>query len=724
VKATRRARLTATWAGSLALLASVASSFAAPVARAADAPARSPRPARAASGSKGAGARTAARVEDAGGRRAVVRARAPEDVKPVAETEELVALRDAERDIFWPVAPAADKGGPPDGPPELRVVLPREGGPQVFASGVPPVERPVPSLRDTGEITGDLGWLAGLEMPDLPVRWDERVIQYIEFFRDDPRGHAMFANLFRHSGRFRDMMGRELRRKSLPEDLVWVSMIESGFDPAARSSSGAGGLWQFMPETGKIYGLTIDRWLDQRYSPEVATSAAADLLGDLHRRLGSWELALAAYNMGYAGLAAVVRRYNTNDFWSLARTEGTLPWQTTLYVPKILAAAVVAHNLATFGFGDIALDAPFDADQVDVPPAMSLALVARGAGCDERDVEGLNPELRAGRTPPAEEGEQGAGRYTVRVPLGKGSALAQALTRQSKSQPPVDRYVVRFGESLEAIAAAHKTTPQRLVELNAIAPGEIVRGGTTLLVPRVDTASPAAPSGGAFCLPVLGELPAPADRPSTPSASGHASPTTPATTTTVRAAAPRESVVVPSDEFVYPGRRRVFYRVLVGDAPATIAGALGVPVDDLLRWNGLDPSASLQEGMTLQAFVAPGADLSRVAVIPEASVHVVAVGSEEFFAPLELAKGRRRVILTAKAGETLESIGRRFDVPPRTMEWINRRGRADVLEAGETVVVYVPAPAAPAAGASAVAASNGPAASGPLPAAPQPDRLP
>jgi hypothetical protein len=110
----------------------------------------------------------------------------------------------------------------------------------------------------------DLSWLAHLELPDLPVRWDERVVRYLEFFRDDPRGHSTLVTLYRRSGRWREMMRRALRRKALPEDLVWVSMMESGFDAAARSPAGAAGLWQFMPETAKIYGLTIDRWLDQR----------------------------------------------------------------------------------------------------------------------------------------------------------------------------------------------------------------------------------------------------------------------------------------------------------------------------------------------------------------------------------------------------------------------------------------------------------------------------
>jgi membrane-bound lytic murein transglycosylase D len=559
-------------------------------------------------------------------------------------------------------------------------VLPGEGGPEVEASGVPPARAlPLPSQEERAQ---DLGWLDHLEMPDLPVRWDERVVRYLDFFRDDPRGRSTFVSLYRHSGRYREMMRRALRRRSLPTDLVWVAMIESGFDPTIHSVAGAAGLWQLMPETARIYGLTFDRWLDQRLSATLATDAAADLLSDLHRRFGGWELALAGFNMGYAGLVSVLKRFNTNDFWSLSRTEGALPWETTLYVPKVLAAAVVAHNLAAFGFGEIAVDPAVETDEVNVAPGTPLSLVAQAAGCTAKDIEALNPELRASRTPPAADANTNA--CSVNVPQGKGAAAAQALVRLRRDQPPLDRYVVRFGETLDQIAAAHKTTTQKLVELNAIAPGEAVRGGTVLLVPHVE--------------PGVGE---------TPSAS----------------TGPRAAVVVPSDVFVYPDRKRVFYRVLVGDTLKDIASAVRVSPDELARWNGLDPAARLQEGMTLQAFVAPDADLSRVVVVSESDVRVVAVGSEEFFAALEHDKNVKRILVLAKAGDTVESIGRRYDVGPRTMERINHQNGKHVLKAGETVVVYVPNNVAAPSGIGPTAV-NEPAPNGPLPAPPVPDLLP
>jgi membrane-bound lytic murein transglycosylase D len=465
-------------------------------------------------------------------------------------------------------------------------------------------------------------------------------------------------------------------------------MIESGFDPTAHSAAAAAGLWQFTADTAKVYGLAIDRWVDRRLDPDAETDAAADLLGDLHRRFGSWDLALAAYDMGYAGLTAVVRRYNSNDFWSLSRAEGSLPWETTLYVPKILAAAVVAHNLAAFGLGDLALDPAVETDEVTVPPGTSLTVIGTALGVTAKDVQALNPELRAGRTPPLGEGDVA---YPVKVPRGKGQVLTQALAKMHGELPPLERYVVRFGETLEQVALAHRTTVQKLVDFNAIAPGEAIRGGTTLLVPRVDSAAMA----------------------------GNAAPST--------SPAGKQSVVVPPDIFVYPDRKRVFYRVLAGDTLREIASALRVPADDLDRWNDLDPSARLAEGMTLQAFVPPDADLARVVVLAESEARVIPVGSEEFFTALEHEKGMRRIVVRVRSGDTLESIGKHFDVPVRTMERINRRGRSEALKEGDAVVVYVPNGNTVTGGSTV--ASNAVLATGvtpnpPLPPAPLPALLP
>ena len=615
-------------------------------------------------------------AESASGRRAIAGGPTADDVGAGAESPELRALREAERELFPPALPSGG-GWPSEVGSPLSAAS--EESPHVHASGLPPSPpRAAPPARDGGK---DLAWLQKLTMPDLPVRWDPRVVRYLEFFKDDPRGRATFTRLYRRSGRYRDLVRKALKRKGIPEDLLWVAMIESGFDPTVRSAAGALGMWQFMPESGKTYGLSQDRWVDQRLSPQAASEAAADFLSDLHRRFTSWDLALGAYNMGYGGMAAVVRRYNTNDFWALARTEGSLPWETTLYVPKFLAIAVVARNLSAFGFGDLQLDAPVEFEEVHVPPGTTLATIAGAAGCTAHDVEVLNPELRARVTPPT--GESDAAGYAVKVPSGKAEAVAQSVSRLRHDQPALERYVVRFGESLEQIAQARRVTVAKLVELNAVQPGEVVRGGTVILVPPAPAAAQA---------------------------------------TTSVPAGPKPVIIVPAQVFSYPDRKRVFYRVLPFDTLKEIATNLQVTIDELRRWNNLDPAARLIEGMTVQAFVPKAQDLSKVLVATESDAQVLAVGSDEFFTHLEAQKGLRRITVNAHAGETVESIGKRYQVPARTMERINRRGRSDVLKDGESVVLYVPN-GTPGGAPTATSMSDG-AGNGPLPAPPVPDLLP
>ena len=561
----------------------------------------------------------------------------------------------------------------------------------MHASGL---STPPPVPQGTAEGTKDVSWLAKLTLPDLPVRWDPRVVRYLEMYRDDARARGALTVWRKRAGRYKDAMERVLRRKNLPVDLVWLAMIESGFDPAARSPAGAMGLWQFMPETGRSYGLPQDRFVDERIDVAAATEAAADFLGDLHRRFGSWELAMASYNMGYAGVVAAERRYNTNDFWQLSKLEGSLPWETTLYVPKIIAAAIVMHNPKVFSLDAVPVDPAVEFDEVRAPFGMALSTLAQAVNVNVKDLEALNPELRASRTPPKESevaqavaGASDRG-WNVRVPTGKGPMLVAALSKMKRDDVALERYVMRFGETLEQVAQAHGTTSGKLSEINAIAPGELVRGGTLLLVPHPpanlphETASNAAPS---------------ADKP---------------------------VVVVPTDLFVYPGRKRVFYKVVVGDTVKELADAMHVTVDDLRRWNDIDPAGRLQEGMTLQAFVPEGVDLSRIQLLAEKDVKVLPVGSDDFFAYFD--KTKHRVVITAHAGETVESVGKRFGITGGVMERINRRSRSDTLREGETVVVYIPVtqPAPPPTQPATVTATNSVVPLDPLPAPPRPDLLP
>ena len=255
------------------------------------------------------------------------------------------------------------------------------------------------------------------------MRWDPQVLRYLDYFKSDPKGRSVMSSWLRRAGRYRDVFDKVLARHGLPHDLFYLAMIESGFESAARSRVGAGGVWQFMPSAARAYGLEVSYWIDARRDPERAADAAARYLKDLHVRFGSWYLVFAAYNAGYGAVLRSITNYNTNDYWELVKHESGLPWESSLYVPKILAAAIVGRNQAAFGFGDVTPDAPFAYEEVEVPAGTTLATVARAAGAKTEVIESLNPHLLRGRTPP----ERGSSR--VRVPAGTAAIYAANIDK-------------------------------------------------------------------------------------------------------------------------------------------------------------------------------------------------------------------------------------------------------------------------------------------------------
>jgi membrane-bound lytic murein transglycosylase D len=562
------------------------------------------------------------------------------------ESSELFAIREADRELFPPSGPPSGAPWPNDLPAPITL---EPDKPVVHATGLPPS----PILNDPGasDAGRDLGWLRALAMPEVPVRWDARVIRYLDYYRDDPRGRGLTQSWIKKSGRYGATIRRVLHEQGLPEDLLWVSLVESGFDPVIRSPAGAAGLWQLMPEGARVYGLVVDRWIDERLDPERSTQAAARYLSDLHRRFGSWELALAAYNMGYGGLLAAIRKYNTNDYWELSRAESGIPYETALYVPKIVAMSVVARNYGTFGVDPAKVDLPVAFDQVGVPSGVTLKAIAAAAGVEASIIEALNPQLRAGRTPPEAPSSE-AVTWTVRVPLGKGPTVTQALPEKGALDKKLDRYMTRLGDSIESIAAARGVGKSRLLELNAMRADEIVRPGTVLLL------TPLEPGKSIVAAKVADDKPV---------------------------------IVVPADVPRIAGRKRVFYRVIAGDTLGEIAAAFRVTPDDLRRWNALDPAARLHEGMTLQVFAPDSADLSKVTCMAESDVRCLTVGSEEFFAYFEGLRGRKRTTIVVEEGDTWEKIGKRYNLTLGQLERINQRSRTEKLAAKDTLIVYAPA---------------------------------
>lgn len=574
---------------------------------------------------------------DGAARRSIAGGPTAEEAQRGPESPELRALRELEREMFPPAAPRI--GG--TWPSEVGHPVPVDADkPAVHASGLPPQVDPKKPADAAAERDESLAWVRALKVPDLPVKWDARVVTYLSYFRDDPRGRALAHAAWRRSGRYSDEVRRVLRRERVPESLLWLAMTESAFEPTARSHAGAVGLFQFMPDGARIYGLRVDRWIDERLDPARSTEAAAKYLSDLERRFGSWEMALAAYNMGFGGLLAAVKKYNTNDYWELSKHEAGIPWETTLYVPKITAFAIVAENPAVFGLEAQPREQPVAFDTVEAPAGLSLASVAKAAGTTPKQLFDLNPHLRAKRTP-IEGDEKRA--YPVHVPSGTGDALRPKLAGLAAQEPKLFRVTVRVGQTVETLADELGVSTHALRELNGLTAGDLLKGGDVLL----------APPGGAGPRP-------------------H----------------PRPVVVRPAEPESLPGKRRVFYRVVPGDTLKIVASAFHVSTEELRAWNAVDPGARLQEGMTLQVFVDPADGLGQVVHVREEDADVLVVGTDRFFDHFEAQKGRRRITIVVGPGDDWQRISRKYAISVGMLERINRKGRSTPLVVGEKLVVY------------------------------------
>ena len=493
-------------------------------------------------------------------------------------------------------------------------------------------------------------WMADLKLPDLPVRWNKKTVEYLRYFRDDPKGKVMIRGWMRRAGRYADRMAATLKRAEVPESLVMVAMAESGFNPTVRSRVGAAGAWQFMAGTGQVYGLTQTFWVDERFDVEKSTLAAALYLKDLRVRFGSWELALAAYNAGYGLVMTTIERHNTNNYWSLCEIESGLPYATTNYVPKIVAAALVRANPEAFGVEPAAIDPlpPADWVEVKVQRSTTLSTLAALLGEDEDFLFELNAQLIRGRTPPQDLP------YAVRIPRDKTKAFAAAQSKLEAAWSEETTHEVKTGEKLEAIARRYKTSTRTLRELNGIEDSAEVRGGITLVVPRPGSKHADASEPEAEPLPPLAAVP---------------------------------DITPP------PGHRLVFFETPRASPPRAIERAFDVAWPDVVLWNDLDPHARVQDGQVLQLVVPSRFDPASHGLVAH-EMHEVEYAVRGSRAHLEASLRRRGMVrrgYKVRSGDTLSTIGRRFELSVGDLARINHFSRGHDPDPGSTLVVYVDA---------------------------------
>ncbi len=307
----------------------------------------------------------------------------------------------------------------------------------------------------------------------IPMILNDSVENHLEYFKT--RGRDIFQLWLDRSARYIPVMKEIFKEKNLPEDLVYVAMIESGFNPYAVSWARAVGPWQFMPATGKLYGLKIDWWIDERKDPIKSTYAAAEHLKDLHNLFGSWSLALASYNAGAGKVQRAVLRTRSEDFWDL-KASRYIRKETKNYVPKFMAATIIAKNPEAYGFALTNYE-PFKFDEVVIEESTDLRLIARCAECTYEEIKELNPELRRWVTPPHFD------KYILRIPLGKKEKfLANFAAVPPEQKIKWERHEVRKGETLSGLAKRYNTTPEAIRDINGLRKNRVAPG-KHLLIP-------------------------------------------------------------------------------------------------------------------------------------------------------------------------------------------------------------------------------------------------
>jgi len=363
-------------------------------------------------------------------------------------------------------APAAQKAAPP-GPAHPSLVAPAsEKAPDRVISAVE-VDRQVNTGQTDDPEDGDRDGFFDTASEEVEkgkdgsfARLTNPIDKFINYFTN--RGRKRMELYLARSGKYRDMMRGILAKYGLPEDLIYLALIESGFSPKAYSHAKAAGPWQFIAGTGRRYGLRIDWWADERRDAEKSTHAAASYLKDLYGMFDSWPLAAAAYNAGEGKIIRAVNRYKSDDFAELIRY-GYLKQETKDYVPKMLAALTIAKEPEKYGFSDIVYEEPLNLESVTVPGGTDLVETARILEIPYEDIREWNPELRRFCTPPNRD------EYVLRL---SAEAAARAVERmdeiRTRAKVTFLQHNVRKRETLEGLAAKYDTTPAILRELNGL----------------------------------------------------------------------------------------------------------------------------------------------------------------------------------------------------------------------------------------------------------------
>jgi len=370
-----------------------------------------------------------------------------------------------------------------------------------------------PLLKSMPDLEISLSFALQSELPPHPSTTPTNVMsgtnitqsafidQEIAFFQTAFK--ERFEKYLARSGRYLPIVQKIMQESEVHEDIAYLPLIESGFNPMAVSRAKATGLWQFMRATAKRYGLRVDKWIDERYDAVKSTKAAMEYFKDLYAMFGSWPLSMASYNAGEGRVGRALASTGATDYWEL-KEMGRMPKETRDYVPKFMAATMIAKDPEAYGFS-VAYQTPIRYDEVVVPKQTTLLSISRITGISLAELKAYNPELRRNTTPPNYPG------YLLKLPLGKKETFLEnrsKLPRYSEEKvkrstlkrtktsvkkegirpaPSVNSQVkhrVKTGETVGLISQKYRISQTKLLKANRLKKNSVIRAGRSLLIPR------------------------------------------------------------------------------------------------------------------------------------------------------------------------------------------------------------------------------------------------
>ena len=486
------------------------------------------------------------------------------------------------------------------------------------------------------------------ELENIPSEVNPLVEKWIAYFQG--RGRPHMERYLARSTRYEKLMKKVLRDNGLPEDIFYIAMIESGFSSKAVSHASAVGYWQFIRGTGKRYGLKMDRFMDDRRDPVLATQAAADYFKGLYSVFGSWYLAMASYNVGENRVKKEVMSQYTRDFWELAK-KNRFPKETINYIPKYIAAKLIAKNPEKYDFKDIDYLPPIEFDSIALNRSVNLRVMADKMNYNYEDFKALNPKFKGEIAPLTNN------MLDIRIPVGQKDIAIAAANESTVEKVEyiadtgdVQNYRIKRGDSLHTVARKFRTSVAYLRDLNDISKGKKLKVGMMLAVP---------------------------DRTPVSERQGK---------TNVAATPKGQSAVVGVAE----GSSR-YYIVQSGDSLFTIAKRYKTTVDQLKKINNIQRGRLLKVGLKLKlphgetAIDSGGQNESKSTYNPEGRLN--RGQARRAIARSPASKVKRTVKHIVKRGENLHLIAQKYNVDYRSLREKNRIKNPSKLFVGSMILI-------------------------------------